>query len=33
MWHLRRVDDSLMFDTYAASFEDVWSRARPVQAE
>lgn len=28
--HLRRLVDGGLFDTYAASFEEIWSSARPV---
>ncbi|MEV8043579.1 helix-turn-helix transcriptional regulator [Streptomyces griseoluteus] len=32
VWHLRRVEDGGMFDTYAASLDAVWSTAQPVEA-
>lgn len=31
VWHLRRVEDGGMFDTYAASFDAVWDTAQPVE--
>lgn len=31
VWHLRRVEGNGMFDTYAASFDAVWSTAQPVE--
>lgn len=33
LWHLRRVADSGMFDTYAGSFDAVWATATPVERE
>ncbi|GAA1010907.1 MULTISPECIES: helix-turn-helix domain-containing protein [Streptomyces] len=33
VWHLRRSGDGGLFDTYAASFDAVWSTARPVRHE
>ncbi|MFE6711480.1 helix-turn-helix domain-containing protein [Streptomyces sp. NPDC057695] len=33
VWHLRRNGEGRMFDTYAASFDAVWSTATPVQHE
>ncbi|MFD0401781.1 XRE family transcriptional regulator [Kitasatospora sp. NPDC127121] len=31
VWHLRRTGLGTLFDTYAASFDAVWSTARPVE--
>ncbi|MCC9307964.1 helix-turn-helix domain-containing protein [Kitasatospora sp. RB6PN24] len=31
VWHLRRTGTGTLFDTYAASFDDVWNAARPVE--
>lgn len=31
VWHLRRVEGGSMFDTYAESFDAVWSTAREVR--
>ncbi|MEU8544943.1 XRE family transcriptional regulator [Streptomyces sp. NPDC048717] len=33
VWHLRRSGDGGMFDTYAESFDAVWSTAMPVPHE
>ncbi|MFD3723502.1 XRE family transcriptional regulator [Streptomyces sp. NPDC058671] len=33
VWHLRRSGEGGMFDTYAESFNAVWSTATPVQHE
>ncbi|MHA6762671.1 XRE family transcriptional regulator [Streptacidiphilus sp. PAMC 29251] len=33
MWHLRRVGDGGIFDTYSQSFEAVWATAAPVEQE
>jgi hypothetical protein len=33
VWHLRRSRAGGMFDTYAASFDAVWSTATPVRHE
>ncbi|WP_327324143.1 helix-turn-helix domain-containing protein [Streptomyces sp. NBC_01210] len=33
VWHLRRNGDGGIFDTYAASFDAVWSTAQPVEEE
>ncbi|MFD3947009.1 XRE family transcriptional regulator [Streptomyces sp. NPDC058579] len=33
VWHLRRSGEGGMFDTYAESFDAVWSTATPVQHE
>jgi hypothetical protein len=32
VWHLRRTDGGAVFNTYADSFDAVWSAARPVEA-
>ncbi|MGC0312334.1 helix-turn-helix domain-containing protein [Kitasatospora acidiphila] len=31
VWHLQRTGAGTLFDTYAASFDAVWSTARPVE--
>lgn len=31
VWHLRRTGAGTLFDTYASSFDAVWSTARPVE--
>ncbi|MEV7600584.1 helix-turn-helix transcriptional regulator [Kitasatospora sp. NPDC089797] len=31
VWHLRRTGAGTMFDTYASSFDAVWSAAQPVE--
>lgn len=31
LWHLRRVSDGGIFDTYAGSFDAVWQTAAPVE--
>ncbi|MFG2909582.1 XRE family transcriptional regulator [Kitasatospora sp. NPDC048286] len=31
VWHLRRTGAGRLFDTYASSFDAVWSTARPVE--
>ncbi|MFB7128565.1 XRE family transcriptional regulator [Kitasatospora sp. NPDC056273] len=31
VWHLRRTAAGTLFDTYASSFDAVWSTARPVE--
>lgn len=33
VWHLRRAGDGGLFDTYASSFDAVWSTAVPVEQE
>lgn len=33
VWHLRRHETAGMFDTYAESFDAVWTTATPVQQE
>nr|WP_280892720.1 XRE family transcriptional regulator [Streptomyces sp. LBL] len=33
VWHLRRHEESGVFDTYAESFDAVWSTATPVREE
>lgn len=33
VWHLRRATDGGMFDTYAESFDAVWSHAVPIAPE
>ncbi|MEV0280368.1 hypothetical protein AB0I22_28800 [Streptomyces sp. NPDC050610] len=33
VWHLRRHQESGMFDTYADSFDAVWATATPVREE
>ncbi|GAA0901970.1 hypothetical protein GCM10009549_03370 [Streptomyces thermoalcalitolerans] len=33
VWHLRRSGDGGLFDTYAESFDAVWSTATPVWHE
>ncbi|MFE9818524.1 DUF5919 domain-containing protein [Streptomyces sp. NPDC005773] len=33
VWHLRRQQESGMFDTYAESFDAMWATARPVREE
>ncbi|MDT0458557.1 XRE family transcriptional regulator [Streptomyces sp. DSM 41527] len=33
VWHLRRNGDGGIFDTYAQSFDEVWTTAKPVPEE
>ncbi|MFG6300772.1 XRE family transcriptional regulator, partial [Streptomyces rochei] len=33
VWHLRRHEAGGMFDTYAESFDAVWTTATPVREE
>lgn len=33
VWHLRRHETGGMFDTYAESFDAVWTTATPVREE
>ncbi len=33
VWHLRRNGDGGIFDTYAQSFDAVWTTAKPVPEE
>lgn len=33
VWHLRRTEDSGIFDAYADSFDAVWAQSRPAKQE